>query len=66
MEESFSALKTIFSLTSLRFRKSNCKLGLFDNTAGDQKSGLPPEEAFSFFPIGLLNVPEGNILLNMA
>lgn len=48
-EKSSSALKTIFSLTSLRLRKSNCKLELFDNTAGDQKSGLPPEEVFSFF-----------------
>lgn len=45
-EKDSSATKTIFSLTPLHLRKSNCKLGLFDNTTGDQKSGLPQVELF--------------------
>lgn len=51
VERSFCALKPIFSLTFLHLRKSNCKLGLFDNTAGDQKSGLPPKEVFFIFQL---------------
>lgn len=65
MEKSSSALKTIFYMTSLRLKKSNCRLGLFDNTAGDQKSGFLPEDMV-FFSSELLNAPRGNIQLKMA
>lgn len=57
--------KTTLSLTCLCLTRNNCEPRLFDNTAGDQRSGLVPEEVFPF-SIGLLNVPEGNILINMA
>lgn len=69
MQRSSSAFKTIFSLTAWSFRKTNSRLGLFDKTAGDQKSRLLPEEVFLYFSgiVKLLkSVPEGNILLKLS
>lgn len=49
MQRRSSAFKAIFPVTAWSFRKTNSRPGLFDNTAGDQKSRLLPEEVFLYF-----------------